>query len=263
MRKALFLLLMFSSVVKSSYSQNYILGVTLEPFKGGFTTDYLGNIFRFTSGDVVKYDLNGNQTGIYSSREYGDISYVDATNPMKVLVVFNEFSKAIVLDNSMSANISFNLMMPGIPHISLICTSRDAGYWIFDPQAKQLKKLNEQFTVTIEGTNLRQVTDSDVVPQRILDSGNWVILFAENYGYLIFDRYGTYYKTIKTNASGDFQVSNDEIVYKEGDKMIMTDIKTGRVRSFLLPENSPGDKCRVESKRIYIQQLNSLKIYSF
>lgn len=261
--KKIILFMLLSVFGSTAFAQNYILDATIEPFSGGFTTDYLGNIFRYTSGDVIKYNSEGFQTGIYSSREFGDISFVDATNPMKVLVVYQEFSKAVILDNSMSANSSFNLRLEGTPTISLICTSRDIGFWIFDPQAKQLKKVNDQFSVIAEGTNLRQVTDTDLKPERILDSGNWVILFAAGYGYMVFDRYGTYYKTIRTESGGDFQVSNDELIFKEGDKMRITDIKTGKVQMFLLPQNNSEDRCRVESKRIYIQQVNALKIYSY
>jgi len=262
--KKFFLILFFASCfLEKSLSQDYLPVITIEPFSGNFTTDHLGNIFQYISGDVFMYNLNGKITGTYSSREYGDISYIDATNPMKLLVVFEKFSKAVILDNSMSANTTFNLSLEGIPVISLICTARDGGFWIFDPLSKQLKKINDQMVVTAEGTNLRQVTDIDLIPRRILDTGNWIIMYAADYGFLIFDRYGTYYKTIKSTTANDFQVSSDEIIFKEDREMKFTEIQTGKTRTFILPENTSNDACRVESKRIYVKQLNTLKIYSY
>jgi hypothetical protein len=257
--------LFFISLIffQTSIAQEYKLQQSISPFEGNFTTDYLGNIFRFVSGDVIRYDLNGIQTGIYSSREFGDVHAVDASNPMKILVVFEKFSTAVLLDNNMSANTTIRLSLPGIPVFSLIATSRDGGFWIFDPQAKQLKKMNEQLTIIAEGTNMRQITDNDIIPSKILDSGNWIVLATKNNGYMIFDRYGTYYKTINEQTGTDFQVTNDELMFKHADKMMVIDVKRGTTRSFLLPENVTENPCRVENKRIYVHQENSLKIYSY
>jgi len=260
------LVLIFASVgfTTTVLAQNYTLVVVIDSFPGKFTTDYLGNVFHYTSGGISRFDSEGIKTGIFSSREFGDVSSVDATNPMKILVVFDKFSKAVVLDNSMSANTSFDLSLPGIPAFSLICTSHEGGFWIFDPSEKTLKKINDQLVVTATGTSLRQVTETDLMPDRILDSGNWLVLYASGYGFLVFDRYGTYFKSVKTGTSvRDFQVNNDDIIYKEDDIIKMVDIRNNRIKTYLLPSNDQSDACRVESKHIYIQHLNTLKIYSY
>ena len=138
MRQLFLSLILFFGHLLSGTCQDYQVVKTIEEFNGEFTTDYLGNIFLYSSGDLTRYDLNGNKTGIFSSREFGDISFVDATNPMKILVVYNDFSKAVLLDNGLAANVNFDLMLPGVPSFTIICSARDAGYWIYDPNNNQL-----------------------------------------------------------------------------------------------------------------------------
>ncbi len=246
-----------------SQGQNYSLIKKIESAGSKFTTDHLGNIYLYKSGDVSRYNASGDPTGIYSSRDFGDISYIDATNPMKVLVVFAKFAKVVVLDNGLSANTSFDLALPGITDISLICSSRESGYWIFDPSNRKLVRMNEQLSIISEGTPWRQISDKPLKPVQILDSGNWLVVQDTTHGFLVFDRYGTYYKTVNAESKGGFQVSNDEILYKKGTGMLSVNIKSGIVNHFLLPQNQPDDECRVENKRIYLHDKDSLNIFSY
>ena len=264
MRNYLIIILILFSFQNEVLSQQYQPVQIIQNFEGNYTTDPLGNIYRYTRGDIVKYDLNGIQAGSFSSRDYGDISYIDASNPMKILVVYEKFSKALVLDAGLSANFTIDLIFPGSPIISLICISTEEGYWIYDPIGMQLKRINSQLTIISEGTSLRQISESTIEPKQIYDSGQWLILNAPGFGILIFDRYGTYFKTLKADTVAEIQIRNmDEIMYKEETVMASTNIKTGEIKKFTLPDNMPQDHCRVESNRIFVKTENTLKIYSY
>jgi hypothetical protein len=199
----------------------------------------------------------------FSTRNFGEISNVDASNPLKVLVVFQEFSKAVILDASLGQNSSFDISFPNIPFVKLICSSRENGFWIFDPIEKRLKRISEQLTILEEGTPIRQITEEAIVPSQIFDSGNWLVINTTDFGFLVFDRFGTFYKTIRPSINGNVQVNGNEILFKEKDKMVLIDIKSGITRHFVLPENEVSDECRVEGSRIFLRKKNSLKIYSY
>ena len=254
------LLLVHQSYV---YSQDYKLLLTISCNAGKFTTDPLGNSYVYQKGDITKYNTDGYESARYSTREFGDITYVDATNPLKILVLFREFSKAVILDASLAPSSEFNLSFPGIPYINVICSSREEGYWIADPVAKQLRKINDQLSVVADGTPYRQVTVSEIEVLYMVDSGNWLVMVAKGYGALIFDRFGTYYKTYSMVPDVPIQANGDEILYKENNGMVKIDIRTGKVSNFLLPENHIDDAGRVEGNRIFLKTLNSLKIYSY
>ncbi len=260
-----FIILLFLSVPVSFIlaAQNYNLVLTI-PIEGSdFTTDPLGNCYIYSKGDVTKFNTDGIETGRFSTREFGDISFVDATNPLKILVVFREFSTAIVLDASLSPQATIDLSFPGVPYVNVIGTSREDGYWIVDPVAKQIRKINDQLAIVSDGTPFRQVSSEEIEAVYIVDSGDWVILHAGNYGVLVFDRFGTYFKTIPGIPLTRIQASGHEMLYKENTGMVKMDIRTGVTDKFLLPENGDGDYSRVEGNRIFLKTQNLLKIYTY
>ena len=126
--KSVFLALSFLLVSANIHAQEYKLVHTVScSADASFTTDPIGNFYIYIKGDITKFNSDGIETARYSSREYGDISYVDATNSLKVLVVFKEFSKAILLDAALSPQATMDLSFPGIPYVNFICTSRESG----------------------------------------------------------------------------------------------------------------------------------------
>jgi hypothetical protein len=258
-----FIFMLLLMAAHSLAAQEYRQLFTLPLDEKHFTTDPLGNIYLFSKGDITRYDAEGRETGKYSSRYYGTISYVDASNPMKILVVFAEFSKAVILDAGMAANSNFDLKFPDVPFVKLLCTSRSDGYWFFDPVQKKLKKINDQNGILAEGTPFRQITDAELTPVWIGDSGKWLLANVPDYGILVFDNYGTYFKTIRPGATEMVQANGDLILTKNGTTMIQTDIRSAIVKTFLIPQNDPSDKCRLEGNRVFISHEKSLVVYSY
>lgn len=244
-------------------AQDYVLLHTIPFAFGNFTTDPLGNCYIFSKGDISKFNTDGIETARYSSREFGDITYVDATNSLKVLVVFKDFSKAVVLDASLAPQATIDLSFPDIPFVNVICTSRESGFWIVDPVAKQIRKINDQLTIVQEGTPFRQISVNEMEANYMTDSGDWLIVNATGYGLLVFDRFGTYFKTIPDIYDVLFQASGNDLLFKASNGMMKQDIRTGKTDHFLLPENNLTDLCRVEGNRIFLKSQNTLKIYSY
>jgi len=59
-----------------------------------FATDNLGNIYLLTAtNQIKKLDEKGDSIAVYNDvRRYGKIYSIDATNPLKVLVFYKDFS---------------------------------------------------------------------------------------------------------------------------------------------------------------------------
>jgi len=262
MRKSLIVFVLLFIVMRVA-GQDYQLVYTIPFNYGKFTTDPIGNCYIYSKGDITKFNPDGLETARYSSRDFGDISFVDATNALKIVVVFKEFSKAVILDAALAPQATIDLSFPGIPYVNVICSSRESGYWIVDPIGKQIRKLNDQLSIVIDGTPFRQVSGSEIEPLILIDSGNWLVLNTNGNGLLIFDRFGTYYKTIMDVPPVQFQANGHDLLYKDGTGMVKIDIRSGKTDRFLLPENKEDDRCRVEGNRIFIKSLNTLKIYTY
>ncbi len=257
---ALFCLLICFSC---GYSQDYkLVGEVILP-EGHFTTDPIGNIYWYNRGDVTKYSPLGVELNRFSTRDFGEISHIDATNPLKILVVFQEFSKALILDASLGRNSIIDFTSSNMPFVKLICISRENGFWIFDPVDKRIKRVSDQLDVVGEGTPLRQITEDPLEPNQLIDSGNWLIMNVPDYGILVFDRFGTYFKTIRPPSTTLVQANGDDILFKEDTQMTQIAVKSTILKHFIIPENMPEDECRVEGSRIFLRKNNDLKIYSY
>lgn len=257
-------LLLFIMCGFSSSAQEYTLKTRIQNFAGRFTTDPLGNVYRWTSGDLYRYDPDGAQTASFSSRNYGDITYVDAANPMKVLVVYETFSKALLLDANLSANATIELNQPGGALLRWICLSREDGYWVFDPVIQAVRKLNDQLQTTVEGTPLPSVATTGAPIRGIFDTGRWIILDTDGHEIILLDRFGTWFKTIPVQSSFGLQVRGpNEFMYKEGNKVIIYDIQKNTGTGFALPQNDPEDEIRVDGGRIFLLKSTFLEIYSY
>lgn len=253
----------FFLVAGNAQAQNYKFSRKIE-LSGNFTTDPLSNIYNYKGGDIFKYASDGTLLASYSNREFGEITHLDASNPMKILAVFGTFSKAVILDVSLSANIMVDLSILGSPDQQVICLSKEQGFWIYDRNEMVIKRLNETLSVILEGTSLRQVSSEPLDPIQIFDSGSWILLFINQYGVLVFDRYGTYFKTIPVTETDNIQILNvNEFIFKDGDGMMSIDIQKGITKKFRLPLNDPADNVRVEAGHIFIHNGDILNIYSY
>jgi hypothetical protein len=99
-------------------------------------------------------------------------------------------------------------------------------------------------------------------PVRVIDSGNWLVMMMVDSSAMIFDRFGTYYKSVKIPLL-QFQADGDMLLYKENTGMTRHEIPTGKTDRFLLPENRPVDQCRVEGNHIFISTPEGFKIYTY
>lgn len=261
--KYLILFFLWFTIADITKAQNYKFTGKLD-ISGNFTTDPLSNIYNYKGGDIFKYAPDGRLLASYSNREFGEITHLDASNPMKILAVFGTFSRAVILDASLSANFQLDLSVLGSPDQQIICLSKEQGFWIYDRNEMVIKRLSETLSVVSDGTSLRQVSREPLEPSGIFDTGSWVLLFVSQHGVIVFDRYGTYFKTIPVTETDNIQILNvNEFIFKDGDGMTSMDIQKGITKKFRLPANEPADQVRVEAGHIFIHNGDVLNIYSY
>ena len=63
------------------------------------TTDPLGNLYLADEQNIWMYNKNGDSLRAFNSRRFGEISFIDATDPYKILVYFQDYNLIIFLDN--------------------------------------------------------------------------------------------------------------------------------------------------------------------
>jgi hypothetical protein len=57
--------------------------------------DAFGNIYVINNDEIIKYNVDGVLQKKFSTKRYGKIDFVDAMNPLKVLVYYKDFQQIL------------------------------------------------------------------------------------------------------------------------------------------------------------------------
>ncbi|MBS1927461.1 MAG: hypothetical protein JST95_02565 [Bacteroidetes bacterium] len=203
--KKLFTYLLLSGLYLLANAQNYGVPNPASTSDSGFTllksipgdfqqvkVDVLDNIYLITSGNQLKkFNSNGDSLAVFNEvKKYGNPTYLDVSNPLKLLLYYKNFATVLILDRQLSQRNVINFRKQNIFSVNAIATSYDNQIWIFDEQDFKLKKISEEGAVLLESTDLRQLAGQAPSLQQIIDSDGLVYCYDPNHGFYIFDYYG-------------------------------------------------------------------------
>jgi len=112
--------------------------------------------------------------------------------------------------------------------------------------------------------NLQQVTGYTPEPNYMLERDNFLYLNDPATGILIFDKYGSYYKTVPVKGLASFQVFNRKLIYVEGDQISIYDTKLNEISTTSLPEGealSVSVCLSLDPQKLYVLKENKLVLY--
>jgi hypothetical protein len=234
MKYLLYILIFFTSICFSQ--SNYKLVKTIDVQSDFFTTDNQSNMYVVKGNELTKYDKAGKLLYKYSNKNLGNISSVDVSNMLRILVFYKDFLQIVLLDNTLSLNGEpVSLDKISYQQAQLVCSSHNSGVWIYDQQNIELVRLDQNFVKTQQTGNLSALLNENIQPDFLLEYDNKVYLNNPSTGILIFDIYGTYFKTIPVKNVEKFQPTAD-VVYFISDKKIKSyNIKTSEEKEFTMP----------------------------
>ncbi len=232
------------------------------PFAGGaFTTDNLQNIYLYRGSSLKKYTSTGTLLYSYSDESFGKITSVDANDPMKMLVFYKDFPEIVLLDNTLSLNGNpFSPADAGYPLSTLACLSHDNGAWLYDAQNLQLIRLDVNLNVTQKTGNLAQAIGIELNPDYMFEYDNYLYLSDSAQGILVFDSYGTYYKTIPITGLRTFQVRGNDLFYVSKNRIHTFHLKTIMEDETQAPDTLASE-VRIEKNLLYERYNDTLRVY--
>ena len=195
--KKIFLLLYYTIIlVFKTHAQKdaaFISGKTIAGNFSYFTIDNLDNIYLVTNTNQLKKITPNGDSAIFNDvRKYGKLFSVDATNPLKVLLYYQNFATIAVLDRFLNIRNTINLRQQNIFKVKAIAASYDNNIWLFDEGDAKLKKVNDNGEVILETVDFRNIFDSIPSPSKIIDRDGFVTLYDSTKGFYTFDYYGAF-----------------------------------------------------------------------
>ncbi len=260
MRKLLYLLLFISS---TAFSQGkFTLIKTIDTGSDFFTSDNQCNVYVVKGNELTKYDKTGKELYKYSNKNFGNINFVDASSMLRILVFYKDFLQVVLLDNTLSTiGDPINFEKVGFQQTQLVCSSHNNGVWIYDQQNFELLRFDQNVNKTQQTGNLTSVLNVALLPDFLLEHDNKVYLNNPLSGIMIFDVYGTYYKTIAVKNALSIQPIGDWVYYKENDKIKSYNIKTTEEKEFNIPLSNILN-FRLEMGVLILQTKNAISLFS-
>lgn len=230
-----------------------------------FTVDNLGNIYVLTKDNQLKkLSPNGDSLAVFNDvRRYGKIATIDATNPLKILVYYAEFTTIIELDRFLNMINVIDLRKQNILQAKAVGLAYDNNVWVYDQLDARLKRIADDGSLVDQSTDFRQLFDAAPDPAVIRDQGGLVYLYDVVKGVYVFDHYGTLKTHIDLPGWLDFDVVDKNLLGRDDKKFYRYQLGTLDMKEEPISVAYQGaSHIRITPGIIYVLKSAGLEIYS-
>lgn len=262
--KTIKLLFLFLFSAKLLVAQPFELITKVAIDDANFTTDRFGNFYTIRKMEIKKFTDQGVFYKSYNFNDLGNLNYIDATNPLKLMLFKADFNIIRIIDNRMNMQgelqLTYNTDL-GLP--KLACIADDGNYWIYDQQNQRLVKVNQLVETLLVGNSFAQFIETPLNPKLLVSAENWLVMRNSDSLFFVFDRYGNYYRNLNVPDIKNLQVRGHYLQYFKEGKLYIFDIDTMKESYLESPLMQDATEVRMELHRLYIRKNNQLEVYSF
>ncbi|HVS95248.1 MAG TPA: hypothetical protein VHE54_02150 [Puia sp.] len=249
----------------ASAGEDFRLTLTLAQDIVDFTVDNLGNLYILNSGNQLKkIGPKGDSLAVFNDvRRYGKIASVDATNPLKILVYYREFTTVIELDRFLNIVNTIDLRKQNILQARAVGLAYDNNVWVFDQLDAVLKRIGDDGSLVDQTTDFRQLFDSVPDPAVIRDQGGLVYLYDPAKGVYIFDHYGALKTHLDLRGWEDFDVIGNNLLGRDDRNFFRYQPGTLDMKEQPIPAAYRGAlRIRITPNAVYVLKKTGLEVYS-
>src|SRR5665213_2948012 len=230
-----------------------------------FSVDNIGELYLITPGNQLKkYGPKGDSVGVFNQvTKYGKLTYVNAENPWKTILFYQNFSTIVLLDKYLDVITSINLRMQNIFRVQAVTTSYDNNIWLFDEQDNKLKKIDDNGNILSETVDFRLLFDSAPDPKKIIDRDGFVYLYDPEKGVYIFDYYGSFKSKLTFLNWTDIEVFGKTIYGFDSTNVYKYTPPVPDALAYKLPpELQNNTSVKLANHKIYVLKNNRVAVYS-
>ena len=225
-------------------------------------TDVLGNIYIMGSEGIQKYSSNGQLLQDAGTISYGEQNFIDATDPLKIMVFYSDYNQVSILDNQLGKRgDDINLDNIGVFSRKAICRSYNNSIWLFDQLSFELKRLNDRLEETNSSGNLQQLLGFLPDPVYLKETADNVYMCDPEKGILVFDLFGAYYKTIPIKGVEKVEFRNDLMFYQVEKKLYAFDLMLLKQSEILMNLENALD-FSISEENVIVLRADGVYIYS-
>ena len=233
---------------------------------GHFTycnVDALGCIYLMRNDQLIKFNPKGDSIAAFNDvYQYGKPSYIDVTNPLKNLVLYQSYGIITTLDRSLNSRNNISLKSVQLLQVNAAAVSYDNQIWVFDEQNFVIKKIDDSGNTLMSSADVRVLTSDAPTATAIFDHQQQLYLYDENKGIYIFDLYGGYKKMIAIPNWKGISIYNNAVFGMHNGQFLRIDLVTQNEESIALPRsNQPIISVSIANRNCYVFTSEGLVIY--
>lgn len=233
-------------------------------FEGNsFEIDSLGNLYSITESSVSLIDEKGEIIQTFSQNNHGEISSIDVSNPMKIVVFYKSSGQVFFLDNQLSVHADpMDLFQLMDRDVQLIANATSNNLWLYDQFANQIIQVDRFMNITNSSGVLSGFLPHDFEPIKMIEKNEKLYVLSNKYGLAVFDVFGTFLYKIPLEGILNFQIDNEEVIYQKDNSLCFYNTRTHLEQCVSIPV-SGNSIIKTNGKHYFALEGNLLKVFEF
>lgn len=231
-----------------------------------FTVDNLGNLYIMNNtGQIKKLGPAGDSIAVFNNvRQYGKLSLMDVTNPLRVLLYYRDFGTIVVLDRFLNTRTTIDLRKQQLFQVNAIGQSYDNNIWVYDELESRLKRVGEDGRVIDQSADFRLIVDTAPSPQFVVDQNRLVYLYDSSKGVYLLDYYGGFKNRIQLKGWTDFTVIGNAMFGRDANMLYRYEPGTLNLQNYPIPvAMRDAQKIKITSGNLYVLRNERLEVFSY
>jgi hypothetical protein len=210
------------------------------------TADHLSNIYLLSAENAVeKYDSTGRLVTRYTNNRLGAAEWIDATNPLKILVWYAGFQTAVFLDRNLTELGRLNLSQAGYPAVRCLAAGADGNLWVYDEATSHVLKLSSAGEKLLESQPLNLAFARPFAPVCARDDGGQAVFFSDPaQGIAVFDPFAQLSYILPLTDVPAFEILRGRLIYIKHDILHLEDTRSPATRQMVLPNGATQPEAR-------------------
>lgn len=227
--------------------------------------DQLGQVYVAGKNNILyKLDARGKGLQTYSPTQQGQLRGVEAWNPNKTLLFYEDRQQVVLLDRFLAPMATIRLadLDPGL--VRLATLSSDDQLWVLNESDFSISKIDPRYPDARLSTRLNQILPRSAHDFRLLrEHQHHLYLLDRHSGLYTFDNMGTFKKKLPLTNLSHLGFLGDEAYFLREGKLVFFNLYSGRETAYALPPGSAYQQVLAADKVLYLFSDHQLDIYQF
>ncbi|WP_299984908.1 hypothetical protein [uncultured Pontibacter sp.] len=226
--------------------------------------DRNGSVYLMDTGrSLFMLDSTGKPSNTFSPPSRGRITAVEAWNPMKVFLFYEDRQELMLLDRFMRPIANTRLTDLGyMGNVQAATLTSDDSFWLFNESDFTLSKLDLRYQKPIIETPLDLILDKARFDVRFIrEYQNMVYLLDYNGGVYVFDNLGNYKKKLPFTGVSYIAFKGNELYFVKDNTLHFFDLYKLQERVLPLPADKNYLSTLISDDTLYLFTKEQADVY--